>query len=388
MAEVGVVSRTATAALESSKACSLIPEGVRTEVRQEPASVDKKDTDVVEEPGLATFASLEKGASAPWWVFKGICDAWGIDPLESEVTLITVSENITFLVKTKGEIFGVARVSQPGYVGGPQAVESELAWLTALGNIKDVDLVKAIPSMSGDYVAVLNDGSDDWAVICTSFVDGTVLEDLDDPSQYYRLIGHYAAEFHAYARSWNRPEDFKRFSWNLSDMIGPSPRWGRWEDTCTSSEQFLLLKQAEEKAVKVINHTEKNQYTYGLVHADLRPSNIIKRPDGTLTVIDFDDSGFSWYLYDYASALSFVEHEPYAPAMAKEWIAGYREVTPLSDEEIEVASALSMIRRLQMLGWTDNHYPDALPDGLFDAQLPGTITCAKRYLASSTWLLD
>ena len=44
--------------------------------------------------------------------------------------------------------------------------------------------------------------------------------------------------------------------------------------------------------------------------ADLRPSNIIRADNGDLTVIDFDDAGYSWYLYDYASSLSFVEHKP------------------------------------------------------------------------------
>ena len=115
---------------------------------------------------------------------------------------------------------------------------------------------------------------------------------------------------------------------------------------------------------------------------------MIAGAEGELTVIDFDDCGFSYFLYDYAAALSFVEHEPYAPAMAKGWIAGYREIAPLSEQDIACASALSMIRRLQMVGWTTNHYADALPDGLYDAQVPGTVLCARRYLESPTWLLE
>ncbi len=42
---------------------------------------------------------------------------------------------------------------------------------------------------------------------------------------------------------------------------------------------------------------------WGLIHADLRPSNIMI--DGAdLTVIDFDDCGFTWFLDDFASALT------------------------------------------------------------------------------------
>ena len=45
---------------------------------------------------------------------------------------------------------------------------------------------------------------------------------------------------------------------------------------------------------------------FGLVHADLRLANLLI--DGEqLTVIDFDDCGFSWYLYDFAAAITFMQ---------------------------------------------------------------------------------
>jgi hypothetical protein len=47
-----------------------------------------------------------------------------------------------------------------------------------------------------------------------------------------------------------------------------------------------------------------------------------------------------------------------------------------------------MIRRLTMLGWTTTHRADALPAELWDAQVPGTVAVAEKYLASPTWLFD
>ena len=51
---------------------------------------------------------------------------------------------------------------------------------------------------------------------------------------------------------------------------------------------------------------------YGLVHADIRLANLLV-DDGRVSVIDFDDSGFSWYLYDVGTSVSFFEHEPQVP---------------------------------------------------------------------------
>ena len=62
---------------------------------------------------------------------------------------------------------------------------------------------------------------------------------------------------------------------------------------------------------------------FGLVHADLRLANLLV--DGKhLRIIDFDDCGFSWFMYDFATAVSFIEHEPNVPELLEAWIGGYR----------------------------------------------------------------
>lgn len=338
--------------------------------------------------GLAAFAAHSKGSLAPWWLLRGVCDAWGFDTFTTEVRLISVSENASFLVIHNDNPYGVIRVSQPGYVGGPVAVASEIAWINALHSLKGVNVVDNIPTASGFTVATITDeAGTEWSCMCMAFVEGTILEDMPDLSSYYRDIGRWAALFHAHSRSWHKPDGFRRFEWGLADMVGEHPRWGRWEDTELAPEEFDVLKRAEQEALNVMEDVPRIHDTWGLIHADLRPSNIISGDDGTLTVIDFDDCGFSYFLYDYAVALSFVEHESSAPEMAREWIAGYQEIAPLSDDDLSRASALSMIRRLQMLGWTTTHLADSLPEGLYEAQRPGTVYCANRYIQNPLWLL-
>lgn len=338
---------------------------------------------------LSAFGGLTKGSPAPHWLFRGVCGAWGIEPEHAELNLITVSENATFVLLLDGRPEGVVRVSQPGYVGGPEAVASEIAWLAALHEIDGVRLIDPVPTVRGTFVTKIRDlNGVGWMVVSTKFVEGTVLEDLADPSRYYRTIGEWSAKFHEQSRHWNRPFGFKRFNWGISDMVGASPRWGRWETADLSDTDRHLCERALDAALAVMNTYPRNSHTWGLIHADLRPSNIIRADNGDLTVIDFDDAGYSWYLYDYASSLSFVEHKPYAPQLAKAWLDGYVSVAgPMSSEELHVMSALSMIRRLQMLGWTTNHREDALPEGLAAEQAAGTVQCARNYLADTQWLL-
>lgn len=345
--------------------------------------------DPVASVSLNAFSSLTKGSPAPYWLFRGVCGAWGIETERARLDLITVSENATFVLIIDGRPEGVVRVSQPGYVGGPAAVASEIAWLNALHEIDGVNLINPVPTVRGMFVTKIRDLNDvSWMVVSTKFVEGTVLEDLDDPSAYYKTIGSWAAKFHAQSRAWKQPYGFKRFTWDLSDMVGTAPRWGRWETANLNALQRRLCDAALDKALKVMAHAPRDAQSWGLIHADLRPSNIIRGDDGTLTVIDFDDAGYSWYLYDYAASLSFIEHKEYAPDLAKAWMRGYESVAGrFTPDELEIMSALSMIRRLQMLGWTTNHREDALPGGLAREQAPGSVMCAERYLQDSRWLL-
>ena len=57
----------------------------------------------------------------------------------------------------------------------------------------------------------------------------------------------------------------------------------------------------------------------------MRLANLLVDGD-EVKVIDFDDCGFSWHLYDAATAVSFFEHEPHVPELMDAWVRGYRRV--------------------------------------------------------------
>lgn len=142
---------------------------------------------------LDTFSGLTKGCPAPFWLFQGVCAAWGIDHQRAQLNLITVSENATFLLLLDGEPQGVVRVSQPGYVGGPEAVASEISWLNALHDIEGISLINPVPTIRGTFVTKITDlNGVGWTVISTKYVEGTVLEDLENPAPYYETIGEWA----------------------------------------------------------------------------------------------------------------------------------------------------------------------------------------------------
>lgn len=338
---------------------------------------------------IGDFDMLAKGAPAPAWLRDEVIGRWGLDPSATDIQLITVSENATFLVSTFSRPTAVVRVSRPGYVPSATHIESELAWVRALSTDVDIPVPSIIPATDGSYVQTIHDERGvGWYAIASAFIEGTILEDdFRDPLPYYASIGSITAQFHDHARSWRAPENFRRFSWDLTDMVGTKARWGDWRAAALTDAETSLLARAESSALATLTSLQKSPETWGIIHADLRPSNIMVS-NGDLTVIDFDDCGYAWYLYDFASAFSFVEHLDITPSLAQAWVAGYRGVRTLDDQQLSQAAALSMIRRLQMLGWTTTHRADALPADIWTAQIPGTVDVAERYLGNPLWLLS
>ena len=103
--------------------------------------------------------------------------------------------------------------------------------------------------------------------------------------------------------------------------------------------------------------------------------------EGNIRVIDFDDSGFGWYLYDLGAALSFMEDRDDVPSLVDAWVRGYRKVTSLSAVEEQELTTFIMLRRLVLLGWIGSRAESDLAQEMQDGFAHGTCMLAERYLS-------
>lgn len=337
------------------------------------------------------FARLPLGAPAPRWLHAALCEEWEWDPARTTVDLVGLSHNATFRVRVGAVPVAMTRVSRPAYMEDTAAAESEVTWLRAVGAAGAVRVPSVVPPVDGGGVAMVTDDLErHWVCLTTTFTAGLPLDEVlptaPDPEAWHRRVGRTAALLHDHALAFHRPLDFVRPTWEPADLVGPDSRWGAWEQACLSDADRDLLVRARDAALDVLHDASRGPDVWGLVHADLRPGNLLVDADN-LTVIDFDDCGFSWFVLDLAAALSYVEHRPDAPLRAQAWAAGYQEVRPLTSNDARTACALSMLRRLQLLGRTATE-PLGGPSGDLRAeQTPGTLLVAEHYLREPTWLL-
>lgn len=271
---------------------------------------------------------------------------------QGRITLLCRSENATFKVTTDRARYAL-RLHRPDY-HSRAAIVSELAWLDAL-NDAGIQVPQAIPAEDGDRVRTLcmDDGGERYAVLF-HWIEGEMPATDVDPRAFSQL-GEINARLHQHARQWARPEGFERIVWNHQTMVGSQGHWGCWRDApgLKTTDQPIIdaaLKRVAQ-ALEVYGHSPER---YGLIHADLRLTNLLLQ-DGETRVIDFDDCGLGWYMHDLAAAISFNEHLRSAPQWVEQWLNGYEKVAHLDQTDLAMIPALIIQRRVQMMAWTGTH---------------------------------
>lgn len=267
--------------------------------------------------------------------------------------LVSLSENATWLVHLEGEEKAVLRLHRPGYRSLGE-IRSELTWIDALHESAVVHTAPVRRTTRGEPIAVFEntDGQVQYAVLF-GFVSG-LNPDPSDPDamrRTFRELGSLTARLHDHARHWMLPTGFERMVWGIDNTIGPESAWDPWRaNPEIDDDTSAVLAAVEQRIMECIAGYEARGREPILVHGDLRTTNLLIENDRTV-IIDFDDAGFAWPLWDLACALSFIESDPSVPVLAQAWVDGYTRHDVLDSHDLDVLPALVMLRRLLLVGW-------------------------------------
>jgi Ser/Thr protein kinase RdoA (MazF antagonist) len=324
--------------------------------------------------------------------------AYGAHPAAS-VELINVSENATFLVTDPDTGPSVLRVHRLGY-HTEEEIASELAWMDALRAEAGVRTPRVLPATDGRRVVTVTEpgGAADRHCVRFEFLPGTEPSGSGEPGNtgdsgisgaepalaaaHYAELGEITARMHRHAREWDRPAWFTRFHWDYASAFGRQARWGRWQDGVgVGRPEREILTRLDEVLRDRLRAFGSGPERYGLVHADTRLANLLVQ-DGAVSVIDFDDAGFSWYLYDLGTSVSFFEHEPQVPALVDAWLRGYRRAGELSAADEAEIWTFIMFRRLLLVAWIGSHQGADIAAELGAGYTRGSCDLAESYLST------
>jgi Ser/Thr protein kinase RdoA (MazF antagonist) len=320
---------------------------------------------------------------------RAALDRWSLTV--TDLAPIKVRENAVFRIDLAGGGRAVLRVHRLGY-HSDSALESEFAWLRALESA-GIRVPRVIRSRHARDFEVVELGGVEGArqIDVFEWIEGRQLgsiesgiagEEADVASQYER-IGAIAARMHNHTAGWQHPAGFRRHSWDAAGLVGEQPLWGRfWElAALTQAQRSLLMRARTEIAAELAAYGTRPD-RYGLIHADLVPENLLV--DGErICVIDFDDAGFGWHLFELATSLYFISGDDVYPAALAALIRGYRSERPLSDLALERLPLFLAARGTTYLGWVHTRHGSETAREMTPYLIERACAVAEEYLSSA-----
>ncbi|MCB1728936.1 MAG: phosphotransferase [Halieaceae bacterium] len=289
---------------------------------------------------------------------------WDIGAAQLE--LVKYRENAVFSASAGDGTRYAVRIHRAGYHTDAE-LRSELQWMAALAD-HGIEVPALLPTSAGGAFAVVSGGGvpEPRQIDVFAWVEGRPLGATEtgvaDPgavSANYYTIGALAARLHNQASGWTLPAGFTRHAWDAPALVGPAPLWGPfWElEALTEVERALLLRARERVArdLEAYAAAPGNADRYSLIHADFVVENLIVDGD-RVRLIDFDDAGFGWHLFELATALYFEMEADYFERAYAALVAGYRSQRELSEEQLQYMPLFFLARSFTYLGWVHTRF--------------------------------
>ena len=287
---------------------------------------------------------------------RSALDRWGIDA-NADVSLIKHRENAVFSVSSGGARYAL-RVHRAGY-HTDNRLRSELQWIAAI-NSPELRTPQVVPATDGSLFAHVSAPGvpESRQVDVLEWFDGTpigsVEEGFADAATAIHVcttVGRLMAASHDHASEWKPPAGFERHAWDIDGLLGSEPFWGRYLDNeRLSDDQRLLLLQATEKARAELTEYGTSPDRYGLIHADFAPENLLQHGED-VCLIDFDDAGWGWHVFDLVTPLFFLQDEPDYELWFNALVNGYRSRRALDDTHLDHLPVFMLARGFTYLGW-------------------------------------
>ncbi len=318
---------------------------------------------------------------------------YGVD--EARIHLVRQAGNTLFGVKTSNlpgpeapdglfeEGQYLLRVHEPGYQE-QEAIELELIWLTAMRREANFPVPEPIATLDGQWMLSINTPGVPGTRLCSllRWIKGRSVKNRFRP-HHLRAQGRLMARLHQFSIQWQPPAGLskRKFDWDglfqndVGSGMANADAWALLSPL--HREAFFFVA---ERIRDVMEDWGQGLDVFGLIHGDLGVDANLFFWHGEPRAIDFDDSGFGYWVFDLAVALDACRDDPAYPHYREALLNGYAEFRSLPEkqaEQIELFLAgLQVYWNLWATGGT-HLYPRLLQE--FNERIARTAEFVVRY---------
>ena len=261
-------------------------------------------------------------------------------------------ENIVYACDSDaGKVY--LRLTTPLRRARPE-IEAEVNWIEHLSKC-GLPVPRVIPNLKGDKIGSFSEGDSHYeAVVFAGMAGAHPSKDIATDPTFLKTLGILIAKMHQASERYEGIH-LKREGWF-------EERGLRHALSAAASAKQSPLKQRFEETIAWMRQLPRTPKTYGLIHADLGALNLFLQEDGSISIIDFDDSCYHWFIFDLtlvicSMAIRF-EHaaqQTVESTWLKYLIEGYRTIRPLSQDEIDWVPKFEEFIFLRLYFWIEHH---------------------------------
>jgi len=265
-----------------------------------------------------------------------------------------------------------------------ERIQAELHFVNHLA-AGGVRVSKPVSSENGNLIEVIHAAG--MPFIAVSFVKGHGMRVPDNGyryregvpiQEYFENWGQVLGQMHRLAKSYQP----------LSATIR-RPEWHTYE-TFTGfpmEKRLPVIQKKYDQLIAELHALPKDVNSYGLIHFDFNDGNFtVDYDNGDITVFDFDDCCYFWFMYDLACAWEggigrimfrpLAERKAFMDRYMEQVMAGYSRENTLSDEWLNrMPLFLRLIQMMELMYYAQ--YLDE-PDEDLQAELRYKIFCIEE----------
>jgi Ser/Thr protein kinase RdoA (MazF antagonist) len=269
-------------------------------------------------------------------------------------------ENKTFGFDTAENRF-VVRVTPPDHKTTAE-VNAEMDWLLYLSE-NDAPVERVIPSKNDCLVETVETDAGTISIVCFEWAPGQLVKKEDFSPELFQTWGEAVGMMHRLTKDYRPPtQSSGRLQWFDDEYL---------DRALIPSDQEKVLQRFD----ALMDHFKNQPSTrdsFGLIHQDVHHGNLFL--DGKrLTVLDFDDSLYGFFIFDIANALGFsiwekpekMSNTEFADFYLKHFMTGYQKENRLDESWVEdLQKALKLFEFIHYNAFNMDH--DLAGGGSFD----------------------
>jgi Ser/Thr protein kinase RdoA (MazF antagonist) len=267
------------------------------------------------------------------------------DIAHDQIRLLDGFESFVYEFERGSEAY-ILRIAHSSRRSEP-LIHGEVDWINYLAD-GGASVPRAILSENGRLVESLDDGNGERFLV-TAFVKakGRPPWEVGWTPGLFETYGQLLGRMHALSKQYTPAESaWKRPQWD-DDIMQDVER------NLPASEAVAVEKY--QALVDYVSTLPKDNESYGLIHYDAHGANLFIDDAGNITLFDFDDCAYSWFIYDIAIVLFYVVMDAEdVPAFTREFMShflrGYRRENRLGVRWLREIPHFLKLREIDLYG--------------------------------------